>query len=434
MNIAFVGAGYVGLVSGVMLSNLGHSVICLDNNEDKVNDLNNNILPIYEPGLADYLEKAKINNKLSFKTNYDLSLTSIKVFFIAVGTPSLACGRADLSYVFSTIDSILPFAQEHSVIVIKSTVPPGSGKVFADYITKKSNKVLHLVVNPEFLREGSAVHDFLNPDRIVLGCTSDYAFQVMLDVYTSFVQQKVEIINTSTTTAELIKYASNSFLATKIAFINEMADLCEATGSNIKELSHAMGLDHRIGKDFLSAGPGFGGSCFPKDLLALTNIARELGVDAKLLNAVIHSNGMRSVNIVNKVKAILDGDLTNKKCAILGVTFKAGTDDIRSSPSLEIIKKLREQNAVITIYDPVGMPKAQELMPDLIAANSALNACIGADIILIATEWQEFVNLDFKQIYDKMRLHIIYDLRNILLDKKLSEIGFKYYSIGTQHE
>lgn len=430
MKIAFIGTGYVGLVSGVMMSSMGHDVVCLDIDNTKISNLKQNILPIYEPGLDGYLKESVAKNKIKFTTEYSKALSNAEVIFVTVGTPSLSSGDADLSYVFKVVDNITKFAS-NCLIVIKSTVPPGTCNKLNENLPKNLN--LKIASNPEFLREGYAVQDFLNPDRIVIGTIDEESANLLKEVYKLFIKRGVSIVSTNLITAELIKYTSNSFLAAKIAFINEIADLSEKVGANIDQLIEGIGLDSRIGQKFLTPGPGFGGSCFPKDINALSKFAKSQKSDFFLLDAVINSNYKRPYNLSNKIIKLFNGNIDNKKITVLGLTFKAGTDDIRNSPAIEIIKILKNSGAIITAFDPKAKD-AIELLPDIKYSGTLEQSYLGADALIIATEWPQFQDLDFDKLYEELSTKIIIDLRNILPSKQLIKKGFKYYSIGTRLE
>jgi UDPglucose 6-dehydrogenase len=432
MNITFIGTGYVGLVSGVMMSHLGHNVTCLDTDSDKIAGLKQGILPIYEPELDKYLSENITKGRLRFIDNYNDSLQDANAIFITVGTPSLPSGEADLQYIFAAIDNICQYANKNCVFVIKSTVPPGTCNRLSNYLIEQ-NFQFDIASNPEFLREGCAVEDFLNPDRIVIGTNKKEAENLLKEIYAPMTSRNIPIVACNRSTSELIKYASNSFLATKIAFINEMANLCEKIDGDIKQLSFGVGLDSRIGEGFLKAGPGFGGSCFPKDILALAAIAKSHSTECKVIEAVINANQKRPKDIVEKIAGML-GTLANKVITVLGLSFKAGTDDIRSSPAVEIIKLLQENNVTITVFDPVAMNNGAQYLDNLQYASSAAASCQKADAIIIATEWEEFATLDFLNIVDNSNLPIIIDLRNILDHDKLKQQGFRCYSVGKRYE
>lgn len=445
-NITFIGTGYVGLVSGVIMSYLGHNVTCLDTDTHKISELTKNILPIYEPKLEQYLPPLVKSGKLKFISNYSSELQTSQVVFITVGTPSLPSGEANLQHIFLAIDQLCGWIKSDCLIVIKSTVPPTTCNQIISYLNKK-NLYFPIASNPEFLREGNAVDDFLNPDRILIGTNSKFAEDLLREVYLPLTTRNIKLISTDLVTAELAKYAANSFLATKIAFTNEMANLCEQTGANIKDLTCAMGLDKRIGLDFLNAGPGFGGSCFPKDLLALSSITKKFQANGKIIDAVISSNEQRPYDMVKKIFRIISDNLqeeinfTNKTITVLGLTFKAGTDDIRYSPAIRIIQILLEKGAIIKAFDPIGMDNTKKYLENLydnkinykknvFFAKTALSACKNSDIILITTEWPEFKKLAWGAINSQTDLPIIIDLRNILESDKLKSLGFKYYCLG----
>ena len=476
----------MGLVSGVMMSYLGHQVTCLDINEEKISQLRNGKVPIYESDLEDYMNICKQQGYLDFKHGYDNSLSNQDAFFITVGTPSSRSGGADLSGVYKAIDSILEVANDQALIVIKSTVPPGSSSNIQEYIASKGSGI-KIANNPEFLREGSAVIDFLIPDRIVIGSSHASSVDKLEEIYGIMLNNQSknllghnavdnskykgndkiitdlssyrkknnlspvpDFVRTDLTTSEMIKYASNSFLANKIAFINEMSDLCENTGANIKDLSFAVGLDRRIGSRFLKAGPGFGGSCFPKDILALQHLAREKNTDSLILDAVIEANKSRPKKMVKKIKNIL-GDLDGKKLAILGLTYKAGTDDFRSSPALEIIKLLKEGGVEVRVFDPMvskvidSFDNLREIVhtPPSEAPNetkriveiqdiyrNTYEACRNVDAAVFITEWEQFKELDFTKVKNSLKSPIIIDLRNFLDEGSIKEVGLDYHTIG----
>lgn len=428
MNIAFIGTGYVGLVSGVMFAALGHNVICIDNNIDKINNLHQGKLPIYEPELDKYFAKAITSNQLSFSSNYE-SIADVDAIFIAVGTPSKDNGDADLSYIYSSIDNLKKYIHPNTILIIKSTVPVGTCK-FIEEMLKQENISCPVVSNPEFLREGKAVYDFLNPDRIVIGTNSNYAKDLLKEIYNSFISTHIPLVFTDTNTSELIKYASNTFLAMKIAFINEMSEICETVDSNINILSYAVGLDHRIGTEFLQAGLGFGGSCFPKDIKALHSLTRSKGISAKILDAVIDSNQERCGIILTKILNILGNNMEGLQIAFLGLAFKAGTDDIRHSKAIELVNLLQKKGAIIKAYDPICMDNIKENNKNIQCYDSSYDACIDADSIIIATECDEFQKLDFDKIKKLIKSPYIIDLKNILDADSLINKGYKYYCIG----
>ncbi|MDF2964958.1 MAG: udg [Rickettsiaceae bacterium] len=438
MKISFIGAGYVGLVSGSIFADLGHEVTCIDYDQEKIKKLEMGETPIFEPGLEEILKKNLLNKNLKFSQNIDSTIKQQDAIFIAVGTPSAVDGSADLSFVYAAIDNLCEFIHEHQIIVIKSTVPPGTAKNIQEYLIRKNLKN-QIVSNPEFLREGQAIDDFINPDRIVIGTSSESSALVMRAIYKPLLDKGVRIVETDTTSAELIKYASNSFLALKIGFINEMANLCEDIGGNIEDLAYGMGLDKRIGSRHLKAGPGFGGSCFPKDILAIAYLAKHLNEPCGIIEAVIASNEKRKHLMVEKIIRALRGDLNNrttggnlqdKTIAVLGLTFKANTDDVRSSPAIEIVKLLVERKAHIKAYDPEGMENAKEILSGVNYASSIRDAANGADCVLILTEWAEFAEFDYSTLYDVLKEKLIIDLRNILNKQKIEQQGFRYICVG----
>ena len=430
MKITFIGSGYVGLVSSIMMSHLGHSVTCLDIDEVKINKLKNLEVPIFEDGLEEYLIKYGNTDRLNFVCGYDNTIYESEAIFIAVGTPQGNDGNADLQYIFKAVLAAAEYANPDCVFVIKSTVPPGTCKKVKELLEQNgfNNPIIS---NPEFLREGSAVHDFLYPDRIIIGYESDPALEIMKQIYKPLGNQGTPILETDLVTSELIKYASNSFLTCKIAFINEMADLCEVIGADINKVSTGMGLDKRIGSDFLKAGPGFGGSCFPKDILALQYLTTQIKSDFLVLDAVIKANSNRVRLIVEKIKKFLGGNICRKKITVLGLTYKAGTDDLRSSPAIELINLLWENGVEVKAYDPQGMPNAYKYFGNrLVCCPSVFEAASGADAIIIATEWPEFVEIDYAKLLPKLNSPNIIDLRNILDKKTLNNLGYKCYFVG----
>ncbi|ADE30344.1 UDP-glucose dehydrogenase family protein [Rickettsia prowazekii] len=433
MNITFIGSGYVGLVSGIIMGYLGHNVTCLDNDDVKISKLNKKILPIYEAKLDEYLKHALESDRLKFTNIYSNEFRNFDAIFITVGTPSKELGEADLKYVYDAVDKVSKHINKDCLIVIKSTVPPGSCNNIIAYLKAKGFS-FNVASNPEFLREGSAVEDFLYPDRIVVGVNNKESEALLRKIYAPLIEQGAKFLVTNLVTSELIKYVSNSFLATKIAFINEMADLCEKIGANIKDLSQGVGLDQRIGRNFLNAGPGFGGSCFPKDILALNNLVENHKIDCKILKSVIKSNKLRPSNMVAKIATLLDGDLKGRNIAILGLTYKAGTDDVRASPAIEIITILLNKDVYVKAFDPIGLENAKKNLEhkNLLYFASAVEACKSVDIIVIATEWSEFKELNWQEIYNLVKSPMIIDLRNILDNEVMKKIGFRYYAVGSQ--
>lgn len=425
MHLVFIGTGYVGLVSGVMMAHLGHHIICLDSDESKIESLKQGIVPIYEPGLDEYIKNSK--KRLQFISQYRDAEFHPDAVFICVGTPQKESGEANLEYVFeAALDSAKNF--ENVPIVIKSTVPPGTAHAVEAKLRKEGYKNA-VISNPEFLSEGRAIDDFLYPDRIIVGADDEKSKELMESIYQSFSNENYSVLCSTRVSAELIKYASNSFLATKIAFINEMADLCEKTSANIEEVSSGIGADKRIGKDFLKTGPGFGGSCFPKDIMALQAICRKYKSESKILDATIESNKFRTENMVEKIREGLGGGLCGAMLGVLGLTFKAGTDDVRSSPALEIIRLLIEEGVYICAYDPKGMDNAKkELQVDM--AKSYRACAMGAYALVILTEWDEFKNLDYESLAMDMGRKIIFDFRNIIDVQEAEKHGFKVFQLG----
>ena len=436
MKIAVIGTGYVGLVSAICFARLGHDVIGVDRDFSKIDSLQKSHIPIFEPNLKEMLLAAKNEQKISFTTDLALSLQNSQVVFIAVGTPQGEDGSADLSYVMNVAKEIAQAASEDKIIVTKSTVPVGTGAELARLVQKINPRLkFSIVSNPEFLREGSAIEDFMFPDRIVIGSQDVGAKQVMSEIYQSFAPEK--IIHTDIATAELIKYAANSFLATKISFINEMADLCEQTGGDIKQLANAVGLDSRIGSKFLNPGPGFGGSCFPKDIMAITNIAKSYNVNLQLINSVISSNVLRQEKMVQKITDALGGNVAGKKIAFLGLAFKANTDDIRYSPAIFIAKNLSERSAKLRLSDPEALENAKKEFAnygDIEFFSEYYNAIKDCDLILIATEWSHYANINIDKIKLLTNCRLVVDLRNILDATKFKNAGFKYIFIGGKND
>lgn len=432
MRIAIIGTGYVGLVSGACLSDFGHHVMCIDNDEAKINQLKIGNLPIFEPGLDALIGKNVSAGRLEFTNDLMAPVANADVVFIAVGTPSRnGDGHADLTFVFAAAREVIKAVQGFTVIVTKSTVPVGTGDELVRVFEETNpNADVAVVSNPEFLREGAAIADFMAPDRIVIGTDDERARGVMAEVYRPLDANRHPLLFTSRRTAELTKYAANAFLALKLAYINEIADLCEQVGADVKDVSRGMGLDSRIGMKFLDAGPGYGGSCFPKDTLALVKTAQDHGSPIRLIETIVAINETRKRAMARKVERALGGDLRNKTVGILGLTFKPGTDDIRQSPALAIIQALLDKGAILQVYDPQGMKVARKEMPYLDYRDSALHAADGADAVVIITEWNEFRALDFDDLRRRMRQPVLIDLRNIYSAAEASSFGFVYESVG----
>ncbi len=428
MYITIIGIGYVGLVSCAMLSEQGHNVDCIDINTKKIELLKLGKIPIYEPGLADYLENNIKLQRIRFFDSYSQINPNTEVVFVTVDTPSDSLGNANLQNVYNAVSEVSERVNQDCLIVIKSTVPPGTAENIYNYLSNKGYN-FDLGVNPEFLKQGSAVSDFLYPDRIIIGVKTKLARAKLEVIYRSFIDKNIPLIVTDTVTAEMIKYASNAFLATKVAFINEMAGLCELLGADIDLLANSMGMDHRIGKEFLKAGPGFGGSCFPKDLSALIRLAEDHNVKLQILNSVKESNYNHITNIAKKVEYVLNG-VQNKKIAIWGLPFKSGTDDVRNSPAIDIAQLLVNNKAKITAYDPMGMDNARQVLKDIEYADNAIGAARDAEALLLLTEWKEFKNQDFASLKSIMAAPNVFDFRNLLDSELLLRYGYHVYSLG----
>jgi UDPglucose 6-dehydrogenase len=430
MRIAMIGTGYVGLVSGACLSEFGHDVVCIDKDAAKVEMLRAGGIPIFEPGLEEVVAANVKAGRLSFDTDLSRAVSGADAVFIAVGTPSRrGDGHADLSFVFGVAEEIAAALTGYAVVVTKSTVPVGTSRQ-VETIIRKANPAARfdMASNPEFLREGSAIEDFRRPDRVVVGCDSDEARAIMREVYRPLYLGETPILFTSRETSELIKYAANAFLATKITFINEMADLCEKVGADVQDVARGIGLDGRIGKKFLHAGPGFGGSCFPKDTLALMRTAREANAPSRIVEAVVEVNDARKLAMAKKIEAAFGG-VAGKTIAVLGLTFKPNTDDMRDAPSLVILPYLKSQGARLRAYDPEGMKEAAKLL-DLALAEDGYDALTGADGVVILTEWNEFRALDLPRVKAALKRPLMVDLRNIYRPALMAEAGFEYISVG----
>lgn len=432
MKIAVVGVGYVGLVSGVCLAEVGHQVVCVDLDAKKIERLNQNDVPIYEPGLSEMVATNRAANKLHFTTDLRAALADADAAFIAVGTPSRdGDGHADLSQIYAAAHAIAEKAEAPLVVINKSTVPVGTGDEVADIFNlNRPDLKFDIVSNPEFLREGAAIKDFMQPDRIVIGVESDHAKAVMAQIYAPFAQKGDPILYVNRRTSELTKYAANSFLALKLAYINEIAELCEVVGADIKGVSRGIGLDPRIGEKFLNAGPGYGGSCFPKDTLALTKTAKDSGSPVRIVDTVIEVNTARKKAMADKIISAVGGDASGKTIAVLGLAFKPNTDDMRDAPSLDIIPALTAKGATVKAYDPEAMHEAKELMPDISYTGTPWDAIEGADALVIITEWHQFRALDMKRVKESLAGNVVVDLRNIYEPEDMQKRGFSYVSIG----
>ncbi|NMC54704.1 MAG: UDP-glucose/GDP-mannose dehydrogenase family protein [Chloroflexi bacterium] len=427
--ICVIGTGYVGLVTGTCFADLGNDVMCLDVDETRISKLNQNIMPIYEPGLEQVVSANRKAGRLTFTTNFEEALEDADFAFIAVGTPSGVDGEADLQYVRSAAEAVADLVNHPIVVVNKSTVPVGTGDWVADIIKKRrAGKPLDfsVVSNPEFLREGSALNDFMKPDRVVLGSTNRDAANQVAQLYNTL---RCPILITDLRTAEMIKYASNAFLATRISFINEIANICEELGADVTEVATGMGYDNRIGRAFLDAGLGWGGSCFPKDVKALAHMAVLHGTQPQLLQAVMDINRNQRRRIIFKLRKAL-GNLNEKVIGVLGLSFKPNTDDIREAPSLEIVHLLQNEGAVVKAYDPQAMENASAMMKNIVLCDNPYQVAEGADAIILATEWNEFRQIDFERLHKAMRQPIIMDGRNLWDPDQLKEMGFVYFGVG----
>ncbi|VAV95995.1 UDP-glucose 6-dehydrogenase [hydrothermal vent metagenome] len=436
MRVTIIGAGYVGLVSGACFADFGHDVVCVDKDAAKIKSLEAGKMPIFEPGLAALVAENVKARRLSFSGDFTASTPNADAVFIAVGTPSRrGDGFADLSYVYSAAEEIASVIDGYTVIVNKSTVPVGTGGEVEQIIRKaRPDADFSVVSNPEFLREGAAIADFKHPDRIIVGVEDDRAIEVMRELYRPLYLNETPMVFTNRATSELIKYAANAFLATKITFINEIADLCEKVGANVQEVAGGMGLDGRIGAKFLHAGPGYGGSCFPKDTLALVRTAQSNDAPMRIVEAVVTINDERKQKMAERVIAACGGSLVNKTIAVLGLTFKPNTDDMRDSPSLDIVPALQAAGAMVRAYDPIGMKEAALLLDNVDYAEGPYQALEGADGVVLITEWDEFRALDIDRVKQLMKTPVMVDLRNIYRPREMAERGIDYHSIGRPRE
>ncbi len=432
MRVTMIGAGYVGLVSGACFADFGHEVVCVDKDERKIRKLEAGVMPIYEPGLESLVAENVKAGRLSFSLDLAASAPSADAVFIAVGTPSRrGDGFADLSYVYQAAEEIAQVIDGYTVVVTKSTVPVGTGAEVEEIIRKTNSAAdFSVVSNPEFLREGAAINDFKRPDRVVVGAEDERAQKVMRELYRPLFINETPIVFTNRATSELIKYAANAFLATKITFINEMSDLCEKVGANVQEVARGIGLDGRIGAKFLHAGPGYGGSCFPKDTLALVRTAQTHDAPTKIVEAVVDINDARKKSMADRVIAACGGSLEGKTIAALGLTFKPNTDDMRDSPSLDIVPALQKAGAKVRAFDPAGMDEAAELLSDIEYTEGPYQTLEGADAVVIITEWDEFRALDVDRMKSLLKAPIMVDLRNIYDPQEMVEKGVEYHSIG----
>ena len=431
MKLCMIGTGYVGLVSGVCFADLGNDVICVDKDIKKINSLTKGNIPIYDPGLSELVVKNYKNKRLSFSTDLKISIKESDIIFICVGTPTKKnSNSADLSQIYEVAKLISKSINKFKIIITKSTVPVTTGDEIEKILLKKnSKKKFSVLSNPEFLREGEAIRDFIYPDRIVVGSNDKKANRIIKNLYSPLISKGAQYLSTSRRAAELIKYASNSFLATKITFINEIANLCEKTGINVEDISIGMGLDKRIGSRFLRAGPGYGGSCFPKDTKAITSTADKFKTNLSVIKSVIKSNENRSNLLLNRVYEILNKKIKNKKITFLGVTFKANTDDMRDSSSLSMIPALAKKGAKIKYFDPTGYKKEFSKIKNVYNANTIKESLDSSDLVIIHTEWNDFKSINFSNLVKSKKL-IIFDMRNIYSPEKIRKQGFKYHSIG----
>ncbi len=432
MKIAMIGSGYVGLVSGACFADFGHHVVCVDKDQSKIDRLNANIMPIYEPGLEALVQSNVNAGRLQFSTDLASSVVGCDAVFIAVGTPSRrGDGHADLTYVYAAAEELAGAIEPNTVVVTKSTVPVGTGDE-VERIIRQANSALEFAVvsNPEFLREGAAIGDFKRPDRIVVGSDIEWAREVMRAVYRPLFLNESPIIFTSRRSSELIKYAANAFLATKITFINEMADLCEKLGGDVQDVARGIGLDNRIGSKFLHAGPGYGGSCFPKDTLALLKTAQDNDTPVRIVEAVVQANDLRKRAMGRKIVNALGGDARGKKVALLGLTFKPNTDDMRDAPSIAIVQTLIDAGAIVHAHDPEGMEEAAKILPGVVMTDSAYAAADCADAVALVTEWDAYRALDLKKLRAAMKGDALVDLRNIYGATDAEAAGFTYSSVG----
>ena len=435
MRIAMIGTGYVGLVSGACFSEFGIEVACVDKDGDKIARLNRGEVPIYEPGLDQLLEANTAAGRLTFSTDLPGAVAGADAVFIAVGTPGRrGDGHADLTYVHEAAREIAAALTGYAVVVTKSTVPVGTGAEVARIVREACpNAEFDVASNPEFLREGAAINDFMRPDRVVIGTEAERAREILREIYRPLFLIETPILFTKLETAELIKYAANAFLATKITFINEIANLCEAVGADVHDVARGIGLDGRIGRKFLHPGPGYGGSCFPKDTLALARTAQQVGEPCRIVETVIEVNDRQKRRMADKVIAHCGGSVAGKTIAVLGLTFKPNTDDMRDAPSLEILPALLRAGAAVRAYDPVGQDEARKLLDGVFFCDGAYEAMEGADALVIITEWNAFRALDLERVKQAMAAPVMVDLRNIYNPDEMAAAGFRYTSVGRPH-
>lgn len=431
MHIAVIGTGYVGLVTGACFAEFGVEVTCVDVDKNKIDRLNKGIIPIYEPGLDNIVEKNTKAGRLHFTTDIKSAVEQALVIFLAVGTPPKTDGSPDMSFYQSAAASIAKYMNGYKVLVTKSTVPVGTGSWLRQFIKENQETQMNFGVasNPEFLREGAAIEDFMRPDRVVIGSNEDDAIAIMKDLYRPLYLIETPIVITSLEAAELIKYAANAFLATKISFINEIANLCDKIGCDVHDVARGIGMDKRIGSKFLHPGPGFGGSCFPKDTRALSSVANQFGVESLIVDVVIKVNDLQRKAMIPKIKSLL-GDFKNKQIAVLGLSFKPETDDMRESPAIDIIKEILALGGKVKAYDPVAMEEAKHYLPDIEYAVDEYDAINGADVLVFMTEWNQFRALDMEKVKSQLKAPKIVDLRNIYEPKDMRNLGFEYVGVG----
>ena len=431
MRIAMIGTGYVGLVSGACFADFGHQVACVDKDSSKIDGLNAGVMPIWEPGLEALVKANVERGRLTFTTDLAKGVAPAEAVFIAVGTPARrGDGHADLTYVFDAVRELAKAIRPGTVVVTKSTVPVGTGDEIARILAEEGAERISVASNPEFLREGAAIRDFKIPDRIVVGADDEKARDVLREIYRPLFLNQAPILFTGRRTAELTKYAANAFLATKISFINEIADLCEAVDADVQDVARGIGLDNRIGPKFLHAGPGYGGSCFPKDTLALLQTAALAGVEQQIVSAVVKVNDERKEAMAQRVERALGGDISGKRIAVLGLAFKPNTDDMREAPSIPLVKRLVERGAEVTAFDPVAQHQAEPLFSGIGYATDAYAAAEGADAVVIVTEWDEFRALDLETLAARMRGKALVDLRNVWDPHEAERAGLSYFGVG----
>ena len=431
MRIAMIGTGYVGLVSGACFADFGHDVCCIDKDEAKIEGLHKGVMPIWEPGLEALVKANVERGRLTFSTDATEGVKDAEAVFIAVGTPARrGDGHADLTFVFQAVRELAKVIAAGTVVVTKSTVPVGTGDKIEAILREEGVTDVSVASNPEFLREGAAIADFKHPDRIVVGAEDQRAQDVLKEIYRPLFLNRAPILFTGRRTAELTKYAANAFLAVKISFINEIADLCEAVDADVQDVARGIGLDNRIGPKFLHAGPGYGGSCFPKDTLALLQTAEEAGVDQRIVRTTVKVNDDRKVAMADRVARALGGDVQGKRVGVLGLAFKPNTDDMRDAPSIPLINRLREQGAEIVAYDPVAREQAEKIFEGITFAPNAASVAKDADALVIVTEWDEFRALDLRRVAQAMRGKVLVDLRNVYPRDDAEKAGLTYFSVG----